>query len=158
MEQDKPFQTLHHLSIVVRDLDATVSFLESLGIGPFLDYPPMKEYTRLNVPDEEGFFDTLIKWVSIGPVQLQIVQPGKGKSIYKDFLEKKGEGVFHLGFVVEDIGKAEARVEAMGPSVISSGRRDNGSGFAYFDTAEKCGVTLLVRQSKPTTETQSPQR
>ena len=150
MEQAKPFSVLHHLSLVVRDIDAAVSFLQSVGIGPFVDYPPMKEYTRLNVPDEEGFFETVIKCAMIGPVQLQVVQPGKGRSIYKDFLEKKGDGIFHLGFVVDDIEKAEAEGAAMGLDVISSGRRDNGSGFAYFDTAGECGVTLLVRQSPPT--------
>jgi catechol 2,3-dioxygenase-like lactoylglutathione lyase family enzyme len=149
MEQGKPFSVLHHLSLVVRDIDAAVRFLGSLGIGPFFDYPPMKEYTRLQVPDEEGFFNTVIKCAMIGPVQLQVVQPGQGRSIYKDFLEKQGEGVFHLGFVVDDIERSEAEVRAMGLEVISSGRRDNGSGFAYFDTVDKCGVTLLVRQSPP---------
>ena len=149
MEPAKPFSELHHLSLVVRDIDAAVRFLESLGIGPFVDYPPMTEYTKLNVPDQKGFFNTVIKCAMIGPVQLQIVAPRKGRSIYKDFLEKKGEGIFHLGFVVPDIDAAEAKVKNLGLEVISSGRRVNGSGFAYFDTAEKCGVTLLVRQSPP---------
>ena len=149
MEEVKPFSVLHHLSLVVRDIDAAIAFLESVGIGPFFDYPPMKEYTRLNVPDQEGFFDTVIKCAMIGPVQLQVVQPGKGRSIYKDVLGEKGGGVFHLGFVVDDIERAEAGGIAMGLNVISSGRRDDGSGFAYFDTAGKCGVTLLVRQSPP---------
>ncbi len=149
MEPVKPFSTLHHLSIVVRDMDAAVRYLESLGMGPFTEYPPMKEYTRLNVPDAEGFFDTRIRCAQIGPVQLQLVQPGKGRSIYKDFLETHGEGVFHLGFVVPDIDAAETEGVRLGLKVISSGRRDNGSGFAYFDTAEACGVTLLSRQSPP---------
>jgi len=149
MEPDKPFSVLHHLSLVVRDIDQTVRFLESIGIGPFFEYPPMTEYTKLNVLDTDGFFNTVIKCVQLGPVQLQLVQPGEGRSIYKDFLEKNGEGVFHLGFVVPDIDTAEAKGKYMGLEVISSGRRANGSGFAYFDTAEKCGVTLLVRQSPP---------
>lgn len=149
MQPVKPFSMLHHLSLVVRDINAAVRFLESVGIGPFFEYPPLSEYTQLNVPDQEGFFNTVIKCVQIGPVQLQLVQPGAGRSIYKDFLEKNGEGVFHLGFVVPDIDTAEAGIKDMGLEVISSGRRANGSGFAYFDTAEKCGVTLLVRQSPP---------
>jgi catechol 2,3-dioxygenase-like lactoylglutathione lyase family enzyme len=149
MEPVKPFSTLHHLSLVVRDINAAVRFLESVGIGPFTEYPPMAEYTRLNVPDEDGFFDTRIRCAQIGPVQLQLVQPGKGRSIYRDFLEKNGEGVFHLGFVVPDIDAAEDAAKGMGLAVISSGRRENGSGFTYFDTADKCGVTLLSRQSPP---------
>ena len=125
--------------------------MTAFGIGPFFEYPPMTEYTQLNVPDKEGFFNTIIKCGQVGSVQLQLVQPGEGRSIYKDFLEKNGEGVFHLGFVVPDIGRAEAEVKEMGLKVISSGRRANGSGFAYFDTADQCGVTLLVRQSPPAT-------
>ena len=149
MPPDNPFSTLHHLSLVVRDIDAAERFLESIGVGPFFDYPPMSEYTKLDVPDREGFFNTVIRWVQIGPVQLQLVQPGEGRSIYKDFLEKNGEGVFHLGFVVPDIDAAEAGIKDSGLKVISRGRRANGSGFAYFDTADQCGVTLLVRQSPP---------
>jgi catechol 2,3-dioxygenase-like lactoylglutathione lyase family enzyme len=149
MEPVKPFSTLHHLSLVVRDINAAVRFLESVGIGPFTEYPPMAEYTRLNVPDQDAFFDTRIRCAQIGPVQLQLVQPGKGRSIYRDFLEKNGEGVFHLGFVVPDIDAAEAEAKGMGLAVISSGRRENGSGFSYFDTADTCGVVLLARQSPP---------
>jgi catechol 2,3-dioxygenase-like lactoylglutathione lyase family enzyme len=149
MDQGKPFSMLHHLSLVVRDIDAAVGFFESVGIGPFTEYPPMAEYTRLHVPDEAGFFDTRIRFAQNRPVQLQLVQPGQGGSIYRDFLEKNGEGVFHLGFVVPNIDAAEAAAKGMGLAVISSGRRENGSGFAYFDTADQCGVTLLARQSPP---------
>ncbi len=109
----------------------------------------MSEYTKQEVPDREGFLNTFIRWAQIGPVQLQLVQPGEGRSIYKDFLEKNGEGVFHLGFVVPDIDAAEAGIKDSSLKVISRGRRANGSGFAYFDTADQCGVTLLVRQSPP---------
>jgi catechol 2,3-dioxygenase-like lactoylglutathione lyase family enzyme len=144
-----PFSELHHISIVVRDLDEAAKFYTSVGIGPFVDYPPMKEYVKIDVPDEKGFYNLKIKVARIGPVDLQLVQPGEGESIYKDFLEKRGEGVFHLGFVVDDIEKSEEEVRRRGLNVISSGRRENGSGFAYLDTTEKGGVTLLVRQSPP---------
>ena len=146
-----PFSTLHHISIVVRDINAAVKFYESIGIGPFESYPPIKEYVKIDVPDKEGFYSLTIKCARIGPVELQLIQPGKGKSLYKDFLEKKGEGVYHLGFGVEDIEGSEADVRAMGLGVISSGRRENGSGFSYLDTADKAGVTLLIRQSPPST-------
>jgi len=31
--------------------------------------------------------------------------------------------------------------------MLSSGRRENGSGFSYLETASEAGVVLLVRQS-----------
>lgn len=55
---------------------------------------------------------------------LRLIQPGEGKSFYKDFLEKKGEGVYPLGFVVEDVDDSEAERKKMGLKVLSSGRRE----------------------------------
>ncbi len=144
-----PFSELHHISIVVKDIDEAAEFYNSIGIGPFVDYPPMKEYVKLNVPDEDGFYNLRIKVARMGPVDLQLIQPGEGESLYKDFLEKKGEGVYHLGFVVDEIDQSEADVKELGLKVISNGRREDGSGFAYLDTAQKGGVTLLIRQSPP---------
>ena len=143
------FNKLHHISIVVRDAQKTQKYYESIGIGPWMDYPPMKEYVKINVPDENGFYNLKIKCVQIGPVQLQLVEPGEGDSLYKDHLEEKGEGVFHIGFEVNDISATDAKIEAMGLNVLSSGRRENGSGFSYLDTASEAGVVLLVRQSPP---------
>ena len=153
MEKDRlnksPFSKLHHISIVVRNAEKTQKFYESIGIGPWVDYPPLKEYVKLNVPDEKGFYNLKIKSARIGPVQLQLIEPGEGQSNYRDHLEKKGEGVYHLGFEVADISATDPVIEALGLEVLSSGRRENGSGFSYLDTASAAGVVLLVRQSPP---------
>lgn len=143
------FSNLHHISIAVRDMDEAIKFYTSIGIGPFEDYPPLKEYVKVDVPDEIGFRNLRIKVVQIGPIQIQLIQPGEGKSLYKDFLERKGEGVYHLGFVVDDVDRSEAELKKLGLHVLSSGRREDGSGFSYLDTTEKGGVTLLIRQNKP---------
>ncbi len=143
-----PFSKLHHLSVVVRNMEKAVEFYESIGIGPFEEYPPLKEYIKLNVPDETGFFNLKFKVAQVGDIQIQLCQPGEGKSPYKDFLEKRGEGVYHLGFVVDQVDDSEAELKKLGLKVLSSGRREDRSGFSYMDTAEKAGVTLLIRQSK----------
>jgi catechol 2,3-dioxygenase-like lactoylglutathione lyase family enzyme len=142
-----PFSNLHHIAIVVKDMEKAIQFYTSIGVGPFEDYPPLKEYVKLNVPDKVGFHNVKIKVVQIGPVQIQLIQPGEGKSLYKDFLERRGEGVYHLGFVVDNVDDSEAALKKLGLKILSSGRREEGSGFSYLDTAEKGGVTLLIRQS-----------
>lgn len=143
----KVFTKPHHITIVVKDLEKTQKFYESIGIGPWQDYGSLQEYTQLNVPDREGFYNLKFKFVQIGHLQIQLAEPGEGRSVYKDHLEQKGEGVFHIGFEVEDIKDVDKNIEALGLEVLQSGRRDDGTGFSYFQTAEKAGVTLLVRQS-----------
>ena len=148
MKTNDAFSKPHHICIVVKDIEKTKSYYESIGVGPWVDYPPLVEYTKLNVMDEKGFFDTRFVYTHIGNLQLQLAQPGEGKTIYKDFLETKGEGVFHIGFEVDDVDAAENQLTDNGMKVLASGRRDDGSGFTYLDTREQAGVTLLVRQTK----------
>lgn len=54
-----------------------------------------------------------------------------------------------MGFVVDDIDREETKLRAQGLKVLSSGRRADGSGFTYFDTVDKAGVVLLIRQNPP---------
>ena len=148
MKMNNAFSKPHHICIVVKDIDKTKSYYESIGIGPWVDYPPLVEYTKLNVIDEKGFFDTRFVYTHIGNLQLQLAQPGEGKTIYKEFLETKGEGVFHIGFEVDDVDTVEKQLTKAEMKVLASGRRNDGSGFSYLDTREQAGVTLLVRQTK----------
>ena len=148
MQENNVFGKPHHICIVVKDIEKAKSYYESIGIGPWVEYPPLVEYTKLNVMDEKGFFDTRFVYTHIGDLQLQLAQPGEGKTIYKEFLETKGEGVFHIGFEVDDIDVAEKQLTDNEMKVLASGRRDDGSGFSYLDTRDNVGVTLLVRQTK----------
>lgn len=146
-EHKTSFKTLHHLSLVVHDLETTVAYLDKLGFGPWFDYPPISEYVVLEGMNREEFEKTQIRCTQIGPVVLQIIAPPPGESEYRRFLDTRGPGIFHLGFEVDDVDAAEAEVSGLGLGVLMRGQRENGSGFCYFDTAAATGVTLLVRQS-----------
>ena len=146
------FSEFHHLMIVVKDIEKTVKYYESIGIGPFKAYPPLHEYEKLNVKDEAAFYKLKMQEARIGSIVLQLCQPGPGESIYKDFLERKGEGVQHIGFVVNDVEKEETELKQKGFKVLNSGRRADGSGFTYFDTQDDAGVTLLIRKTSSQTD------
>jgi methylmalonyl-CoA/ethylmalonyl-CoA epimerase len=141
-----PFRELHHICIVVRDIDASVAYYESIGIGPWRDYPPLTEYTRLTVPSSDAFYALKYKLVNLGNVQLQLCQPPELDCPQRRFLDSRGEGVFHIGFEA-DVDEAAAAAGEMGLDVLARGQRDDGSGFIYFDTAGDAGVVLLARRT-----------
>ncbi|MDQ1691236.1 MAG: methylmalonyl-CoA/ethylmalonyl-CoA epimerase [Pseudonocardiales bacterium] len=142
------FQTLHHICIVVHDIERSTAFYESIGIGPWQDYPPLSEYTSLSVPNPEAFRLMKYKLVNLGNVQLQLCEPPRLDCPQRRFLDTKGEGVFQLGFEAE-LDSAEADAAAVGLDVIMRGARDNGSGFVYFDTLDAAGVVLMNRKTNP---------
>jgi len=144
-----PFAKVHHLCIVVRDIEKSVRFYESVGIGPWHDYPPLAEFTELDVPDPAGFRALVYRYAWIGDFQIQLVQPGSAATPQRRFLDERGEGVFHVGFEVPAADAADAQAAALGLDVLMRGRRPDGSGFTYFDTAARAGVVLETRQSPP---------
>ncbi len=136
------FDKLHHVCIVVHDIDKTQAYYESIGIGPWVAYPPLTEYEDLQVPSREGFMAMQYRICNLPDIQLQLCQPDHNPSPQRIHLDTKGEGVFHLGFEVPDADAAEV---ISGLPVKMKGRRPNRTGFTYYDTAEGAGVTLLTR-------------
>ena len=100
---DTPFRQLHHICFVVHDLDKSVAYYESLGVGPWQDYPPLTEFTDLDVPNPDAFHALRYKFVNLDNVQLQLCQPPQLDCPQRRFLDAHGEGVFHIGFE-SDVG------------------------------------------------------
>jgi catechol 2,3-dioxygenase-like lactoylglutathione lyase family enzyme len=142
-----PFKTLHHICIVVRDIDKAVAYYESIGIGPWQDYPPLEDYTRLNVPNREAFMQLKYKLVELDNFQLQLCEPPALDCPQRRFLDEHGEGVFHIGFEY-DVEEAANAAEALGVTPLMRGQRENGSGFVYFDTRDQAGTILLARRTQ----------
>ncbi len=142
------FRHLHHLCIVVHDIDRAVASYAALGIAPWTDYPPLAEYGELEVPDRDAFLAMRYKVANLDNVQFQLCQPPEADCPQRRFLDDHGEGVFHVGFDVADADAAEAEGRGMGLGVLMRGRRADRSGFTYYDTAVRAGgVVLLTRQT-----------
>ena len=143
-----PFRQLHHVCIVVHDIDRAQVYYESIGIAPWQEYPPLTEYTELDVPSRDAFLQMRYRVVNLDNVQLQLCQPPELDCPQRRFLDAHGEGVFHLGFE-HDLADGIAAAGAFGIAVQMRGQRLDGSGFAYFDTADRAGVVLEIRKSPP---------
>jgi methylmalonyl-CoA/ethylmalonyl-CoA epimerase len=139
------FDKLHHICIVVHDIDKTQAYYESIGIGPWAAYPPLTEYEELEVPSHSGFMSMQYRVCNLPNVQLQLCQPSHDPSPQRIHLDTKGEGVFHIGFEVPDADAAEAAARGKGLTAKMRGRRKNRTGFTYYDTGDEAGIVLLTR-------------
>jgi methylmalonyl-CoA/ethylmalonyl-CoA epimerase len=150
-----PFRMMHHICIVVHDIDRAVRYYESVGIGPWQDYPPLQQYTALTVPNRDAFLATKYKLANLDNVQLQLCQPPMLDCPQRRFLDSRGEGVFQIGFERE-VEVAAAEGAALGLRELMRGQRPNGTGFVYFDTLDEAGVVLMTRQTAPTGSPPAP--
>jgi len=139
------FRQLHHICVVVHDIDKSAAYYESIGIGPWQDMP-LVGFATLDVANPDAFGQLRYKLVDLDNFQLQLCQPPMLDCPQRRFLDAHGEGVFHIGFE-HGVDAAVDWARDLGLNVITYGKRDNGSGFAYFDTHAHAGATLVARET-----------
>lgn len=141
---------INQVSVVVSDLAKSMErYWTTFGIGPFYIYtfqPPV--ITDMTVRGKPAEHSMKVALAQTGAIQLELIQPLGGESIYKEFLNEKGEGIHHLGCVVDNLDEAIATTENQGISVIQSGRFPGG-GYAYLDTERTLGTILELVQMPP---------
>jgi catechol 2,3-dioxygenase-like lactoylglutathione lyase family enzyme len=136
-------ERISHISIVVKDLQKSMEgFRSILGIGPWsiigtLEPPHL---TNIRVRGKETKHSMKIAQAKVGEMVLELIQPLEGESVYKEFLEEKGEGVHHIAF--HEPGKEEEilkEFERMGIKVLQSGSY-KGVRWYYMDTEKILGL------------------
>lgn len=137
--------TVTQVGVVVRDMDKAIAYYEMLGLGPFVR--PEISYTDVLYHGRTVSNAWLMGFCSLGQIEMELIQPVSGPTIYRDFLEMKGEGIHHLGFDVQDMDARLAKYQKMGIRVLQSGRTPVG-GFAYLDTLATGGVIFELIQRK----------
>lgn len=55
-------------------------------------------------------------------VQLELVQPVEGESIYQDWLDEHGESIHHINFLVDLVDESSEILTGLGFESIQSGR------------------------------------
>jgi len=142
------FKKLGQIGILTKDVEKTAKMLEKyFGVGPFKFI--VTDYKNKMYRGKPEDFRLKIGLVDIGPIQIELMQPLGGESVWKEFLEKKGYGLHHIGLEVDSMKDKVNEFEEMGLKIIQSGEREAVS-WAYLDTEDKLGVTFeLIERRNP---------
>lgn len=93
---------IEHIGIAVNDLKTSNSLFEKLlGVAPY------KEETVVSEGVKTSFFKT-------GPNKIELLESTKEDGPIAKFLAKKGEGIHHIAFAVDDIIAEMARLKKEG--------------------------------------------
>lgn len=116
---------IYQICIVTQDLKSTVQELtQRFGIGPFKcwDHTP-KSLIDTEFRGKKSLWTAKIALAWIGDLQLEVVQPTAGVSLYNEFLDNHGEGVQHLLVSSDNLSFEETvqRFVATGFPVVQGG-------------------------------------
>lgn len=98
---------IEHIGIAVKDLEASnVLFEKLLGVPPY----------KIEEVASEGVKTSFFK---SGPNKIELLEATKPDSPIAKYLEKKGEGIHHVAFAVEDIVSEIDRLKGEGFVVLN---------------------------------------
>ena len=98
-----------HIGVGVKDTDKAKTLYQ--------------EMFSLPVSHEELLGELKIAFVPIGQTNVELVQSTEPNGIMNRFIEKKGEGIHHIAFEVEDIDQALEELKAKGVPLIDQQAR-----------------------------------
>lgn len=107
-------QKIEHIGIAVKSLEVSVPLFEKLLNTPCYK-TEMVESEKVNT----AFFQS-------GPNKVELLESSNSEGVIAKYIEKKGEGVHHIAFAVEDI---EAEMERL-----------RGEGFKLLNDKPKAGA------------------
>ena len=121
---------INQVALVVKDLQKVVeNYWNILGIGPWDIYAweaPLVYDRRYH--GKPAWAREKVAVAQVGAVQMELLQPVDGDSIYQDYLTEHGEGLHHLNFLVGDVDEiAEILAKEGFASLQSEHFGDNGA-------------------------------
>jgi methylmalonyl-CoA/ethylmalonyl-CoA epimerase len=130
---------LHHVAIAVESLaEARKSYEQALGLAA----SPV-EYV------EDQKVNVLVLYA--GAQRIELVEPASAESPITNFLAKRGGGIHHLAWKVDDVALAIARLEKDGVRMIDRAPRPgaHGTRIAFVHPKSTGGVLMeLVEEPK----------
>lgn len=108
---------IEHIGIAVQSLDESIPYYEKV-LG-------LKCYATEEVVDQKvktAFF-------KVGDTKIELLEPTADDSPIAKYLEKKGPGIHHLAFAMDDVDQALADAEQNGVGLIDKTSRAGAEGL-----------------------------
>jgi methylmalonyl-CoA/ethylmalonyl-CoA epimerase len=127
---------LHHVAVVVQDLDVGLGFWRDTLELPFL--------RSADLPDQ-GVRAALL---ACGPAELEVLAPMTPDTGVARFLQSRGEGLHHVCFQSDDVEREVRRFLGTGVDMIDGKARQGLAGKVAFVHPRAC-AKLLVELATP---------
>ena len=136
-------EKIEHIGIAVKDLKAANNTYEKL-----LGYEPYKQ----ELVDTEG---VATSFFTMGESKIELLAATNPESPIAKFIEKRGEGIHHIAFAVDDIYAEVARLKAEGFQIINEEPRKGADNKLVVFVHPKSVNGVLVEICQEIEETQT---
>lgn len=131
--------TPYQVGVVVADLDAGMArYSRLLGLSGWkrMDTDYVARYR-----DWEGRIANRNAFAPWGPIHLEMIEPGIGEGNAMEWLQTRGEGIFHIGVAADDVRDRPHGAEVVF-EVRTQQQPDGSPAIVHLDTVDSLGFFL----------------
>ncbi len=123
---------IEHIGIAVKNLEeANKLYTQIFGVAPY----------KQEIIESEGVITSFFR---VGPNKIELLQATNSLSPISKFIEKKGEGMHHVAFAVEDIYNEINRMRNEGFKGLSEQVKEGADNkLVYFFHPKNTGRVLI---------------
>lgn len=111
---------IDHVGIAVKDIDAALKLFHDVFGAPLAEVKQL---------DDQGIRGALVQ---VGQTRLELMEPTAENTTIGRFIERRGEGLHHLAFYVQDLPGKIQIVDDLGLQLIDQAPREGLSGDIAF--------------------------
>jgi methylmalonyl-CoA epimerase len=128
---------ISHIGIAVKNLEEAIKFYEKLGL-------------QLEAIEEVPSQKVRVAFLPVGDVRIELLEATAEDSPIAKYIEKKGEGVQHIAFQVDDLPEKLQQAEEKDIMLIDKAPRPgaHGADIAFLHPKSTNGVLVEFCQEK----------
>jgi methylmalonyl-CoA/ethylmalonyl-CoA epimerase len=143
---------LFQAGIVVKDAEKGMKLYGNMfGIDSWTVFTIDRNLCQLTYRGQPSQHSFKAAMAMVGPLMIELLEPLEGYGTYREFLEKHGEGIHHLGhIIVPDLDSVLGKMAKAGFPTIDTGEPlgspKGGHKWGYVDTSPALGYVLEFSQ------------
>ncbi len=129
---------IEHIGIAVKNLNESIKFYEAV-LG-------LKCYSIEEVKDQK----VKIAFLMIGQTKIELLESTESDGSIAKFIEKKGEGIHHIAYAVNNLNEALKELDSNGIQLIDEVSRKGAEGLniAFIHPKSANGVLIELCELK----------
>jgi methylmalonyl-CoA/ethylmalonyl-CoA epimerase len=137
MKGEKMIHKIAHLGVAVKNIEETEKFYS--------------EVLGLKIHDREQLTEIKASFIPVGDTALELLQSTTPEGVIAKFIEKRGEGIHHIAYHVDNIEESLEELKAKGVVLIDQKPRRgaHNSKVAFINPKSTYGILVeLVEPDK----------
>jgi len=136
-----------HICLVVNDIEKTSQdYADFFGIEKPSWFWAGGGAESTNYRGEESGAKAKLAFLKIDTLTIELIEPDSGPSVWREFLDKYGEGFHHVGINIDGNGSGmEKTLSLMGENnmpVLQRGGKEETGWYSYVDTREDLKIMI----------------